>query len=70
MAYVGFLTSPMGQQAIADYTANGSQLFFPNALAEEPDFAQYVPQDFDDASASMQDVRFQHWVDQQVPGDF
>ena len=28
----GFLTSPMGQTAIDEYRANGSQLFFPNAL--------------------------------------
>jgi tungstate transport system substrate-binding protein len=70
MAYVGFLTSPAGQQAIADYTANGSQLFFPNALAEEPDFAQYVPEDYEGPSMSMQDLRFQHWVDQQVPEGF
>jgi tungstate transport system substrate-binding protein len=70
MAYVGFLTSPAGQQAIADYTANGSQLFFPNALAEEPDFGQYVPQDYEGPSMSMQDLRFQHWVDQQVPEGF
>jgi tungstate transport system substrate-binding protein len=70
MAYVGFLTSPAGQQAIADYTANGSQLFFPSALAEEPDFAQYVPQNYEGASMSMQDVRFRHWVDRQVPEGF
>ena len=68
MAYVGFLTSPRGQSAIEDYTANGSQLFFPNALLEEPDFAQYVPQGFE--GATTEDVRFRHWVDQQVPEEF
>ncbi len=68
MAYVSFLTSPRGQQAIADYTANGSQLFFPNALAPEPDFQQYVPMDWE--NTSMQSVRFQHWVDTMVPEDF
>ena len=46
MAYVGFLTSPQAQTMIGNYTANGSQLFFPNALAEEPDFGQYVPQGY------------------------
>jgi tungstate transport system substrate-binding protein len=69
MAYAGFLTSPAGQQAIADYTANGSQLFFPNALAEEPDFGQYVPQEYG-GSAAVSEARFQSWVDQQVPEDF
>jgi len=46
MAYVGFLTSPRGQTMIENYTANGSQLFYPNALAEDPDFAQYVPEGY------------------------
>jgi tungstate transport system substrate-binding protein len=44
MAYIGFLTSPRGQDLIADYTANGEQLFFPRALSEDPDFQQYVPE--------------------------
>jgi len=70
MAYVGFLTSPEGQSIIGDYTANGSQLFFPNALAEEPDFAQYVPQDYGGTSAAREKARFQHWVDQVVPDDY
>jgi len=70
MAYVGFLTGPRGQSAVENYTANGSQLFFPNALVEEPDFAQYVPQDYEGPSMSMRDVRFQHWVDRQVPEGF
>jgi tungstate transport system substrate-binding protein len=70
MAYVGFLTSPAGQSAIESYTANGSQLFFPNALAGEPDFAQYVPTEYEGPSMSMQDLRFRHWVDQQVPEGF
>ncbi len=46
MAYIGFFTSPEGQQLIGDYTANGQQLFFPEALAEDPDFQQYVPADW------------------------
>ncbi len=70
MAYVGFLTSPEGQKIIENYTANGSQLFFPNALAPEPDFAQYVPEDYDGSAQSREDLRFQHWVDTVVPEDF
>ncbi|ELZ25369.1 substrate-binding domain-containing protein [Natrinema limicola] len=42
MAYIGFFTSPEGQALIANYTANGQQLFFPEA--EDPDFQQYVPE--------------------------
>jgi len=73
MAYVGFLTSPATQSMIENYTANGSQLFFPNAVAEEPDFAQYVPQGYDaEAAASMSqaDLRFLHWVETQVPDSY
>ncbi|WP_353634357.1 substrate-binding domain-containing protein [Halobacterium sp. NMX12-1] len=44
MAYIGYVTSPQGQQVIEDYTANGEQLFFPRALSEDPDFQQYVPE--------------------------
>jgi tungstate transport system substrate-binding protein len=33
MAYIGFLTSSNGQSMIENYTANGSQLFFPNAIS-------------------------------------
>jgi tungstate transport system substrate-binding protein len=44
MAYIGYVTSPKGQQVIEDYTANGQQLFFPRALSEDPDFQQYVPE--------------------------
>jgi tungstate transport system substrate-binding protein len=46
MAYVGFLTGPQGQSLIEGYTRNGAQLFVPNALAPEPQFDQYVPQDY------------------------
>jgi len=70
MAYVGFLTSPQGQTAIEEYTANGSQLFFPNALSEEPQFGQYVPEDWDGSSEAMEVAQFQHWVDTVVPEDF
>jgi len=44
MAYIGYLTSPQAQEIISDYEANGEQLFFPRALAEDPDFQQYVPE--------------------------
>ena len=44
MAYIGFITSPQGQQLIEEYTVDGSQLFFPRALSEDPDFQQYVPE--------------------------
>ena len=73
IAYVGFLTSPQAQSMIQNYTANGSQLFFPNALAEEPDFAQYVPQGYGgggSASLSRGDSRFLNWVETLVPSDY
>jgi tungstate transport system substrate-binding protein len=70
MAYVGFLTSPGGQTAIEEYTANGQQLFFPNALADEPQFEQYVPQDFDGSTESMRRAQYRHWVDTIVPNDY
>ncbi|CAI49611.1 ABC-type transport system periplasmic substrate-binding protein (probable substrate tungstate) [Natronomonas pharaonis DSM 2160] len=44
MAYIGFLTSPEGQAVIEEYTVAGEQLFFPRAVAEEPNFQQYVPE--------------------------
>jgi tungstate transport system substrate-binding protein len=43
MAYIGYVTSPGGQQVIENYTANGQQLFFPEAVSEDPNFQQYVP---------------------------
>ena len=73
MAYVGFLTSPQGQSAIENYTANGSQLFIPNALAEEPDFQQYVPLEWGPQQArslSRQEQRHHYWVENLVPSDF
>jgi tungstate transport system substrate-binding protein len=33
-AFIQWLTSPEGQQTIADYKINGEQLFFPNAEGE------------------------------------
>jgi tungstate transport system substrate-binding protein len=44
MAYIGWITSPDAQDAIADYQMNGEQLFFPRAVSENPDFQQYVPE--------------------------
>ena len=83
MSYVGFLTGPQGQQAIENYTANGSQLFFPNALTEGPDFEQYVPLDYcsggsggsgggnsTSQSLSRREKRHRYWVENLVPNDF
>ncbi|PCR90634.1 substrate-binding domain-containing protein [Natrinema ejinorense] len=44
MAYIGFVTSPDGQAVIGEFTANDQQLFYPEALSEDPDFQQYVPE--------------------------
>ncbi|MFW6448521.1 MAG: substrate-binding domain-containing protein [Halobacteriota archaeon] len=46
MAYIGFLTGPEGQQRIEEFESNGEQLFFPEALAGDPRFEQYVPTDW------------------------
>ena len=43
MSYIGFLTSLEGRELIETYTVDGEQLFFPRAVAEEPNFQQYVP---------------------------
>ncbi|WP_121744624.1 substrate-binding domain-containing protein [Natronorubrum halophilum] len=43
MAYIGYLTSVEGQEIIENYTVEGEQLFFAKALAEDPNFQQYVP---------------------------
>jgi len=73
MAYVGFLTSPKGQSMIENYTADGQQLFFPNAITEEPDFGQYVPQGYSAEQAqslSRRDEEYLYWVQQEVPADY
>ena len=73
MAYVGYLTSPQAQSMIENYTANGSQLFFPNAIAGEPNFAQYVPQGYsadEAASLSRADKQYLYWVGQKVPANY
>ncbi|WP_049923803.1 substrate-binding domain-containing protein [Halopiger djelfimassiliensis] len=44
MAYIGFFTGPECQELIEEFTSNGEQLFFPKAVAEEPNFQQYVPE--------------------------
>ncbi|GAA0518103.1 tungstate transport system substrate-binding protein [Halorubrum aquaticum] len=44
MAYIGWITSPGTQEAISSYEMNGEQLFFPEAVSEDPDFQQYVPE--------------------------
>lgn len=43
MYYIGFLTGKRGQEIVAEYTVDGEPLFYPNALAEEPNFDQYSP---------------------------
>lgn len=73
MAYIGFLTSLQGQSMIENYTANGSQLFFPNAIAEEPNFGQYVPQGYsakEAQSLSKREKQYLYWVEQKVPADY
>ncbi len=44
MAYIGFLTSPAGQGIIEEYTVSDEQLFFPDALTDDPAFDQHVPE--------------------------
>jgi tungstate transport system substrate-binding protein len=44
MAYIGWITSPDAQAAIAGYRVNDEQLFFPEAVSEDPNFQQYVPE--------------------------
>ncbi|RBI60506.1 molybdenum transporter [halophilic archaeon] len=73
MAYIGFLTSPQGQSMIKNYTANGSQLFFPNAISKKPKFEQYVPQGYSTQQAqslSKQDKQFLYWVENKVPANY
>ncbi|ADD07501.1 ABC-type transport system periplasmic substrate-binding protein (probable substrate tungstate) (plasmid) [Natrialba magadii ATCC 43099] len=44
MAYIGYITSVEGQDIIESYTSAGEQLFFAEALSEDPEFQQYVPE--------------------------
>ena len=46
MSYIGFITSPAGQDVIGEYTVGDEQLFFPEAVAEDSNFQQYVPEDW------------------------
>lgn len=46
MAYIGFLTSQEGITIIEEYTVDDQQLFFPDAISEEPNFEQYVPKEW------------------------
>ncbi|MFR9721658.1 hypothetical protein ACL00X_20180, partial [Aeromonas diversa] len=43
---IGFLTSQEGQEVIENYELDGEQLFFAEALSEDPNFGQYVPADW------------------------
>ncbi|NKE35668.1 solute-binding protein [Natronococcus sp. JC468] len=53
MAYIGWITSPETQNAISEYQVNDEQLFFPEAVSEDPNFQQYVPEGWSsDASGS------------------
>ncbi|GAB7011989.1 ABC transporter substrate-binding protein [Halolamina salina] len=52
MAYIGWITSPGAQDAIANYEMNGEQLFYPRAISEDPDFQQYVPEGWSSDSSS------------------
>ena len=46
MAYVGFLTSRDGRAIIEDHAVEGEQLFFPEPISDDPNFRQYVPEDW------------------------
>ncbi|MFC6906687.1 substrate-binding domain-containing protein [Halalkalicoccus tibetensis] len=46
MGYIGFLTGQEGQDVIENYELDGEQLFFPEAISEDPNFGQYVPEDW------------------------
>ena len=46
MSYIGFITSREGHEIIEGYTVEGEQLFFPEAVSEDPNFQQYVPEDW------------------------
>ncbi len=46
MSYIGFITSRAGEEIIREYTVEGEQLFFPEAVSEDPNFEQYVPEEW------------------------
>lgn len=45
MLYVGFLTGSEGQERIAEFEIDGTQVFSPITLTGEPGFDQYVPRE-------------------------
>ena len=49
MAYIGYLTGLESRERIEEYAVEGEQLFFPEAVSEEPNFQQYVPEGWDGA---------------------
>ncbi|WP_440766214.1 substrate-binding domain-containing protein [Natronorubrum sp. DTA7] len=51
MAYIGYITSLEGQEIIEEYTVEDEQLFFPEAISEEPNFRQYVPAEWSGSDA-------------------
>ncbi len=51
MAYIGWITSPDVQEAIAKYRVDGEQLFFPEAVSDDPNFQQYVPEEWSNSSS-------------------
>ncbi|MEF8812823.1 MAG: substrate-binding domain-containing protein [Halovenus sp.] len=51
MAYIGWITSPGAEESIANYRVNGEQLFFPEAVTEDPNFQQYVPEGWSNDSS-------------------
>ncbi len=50
MAYIGYITSLEGQEIIEEYRSNDEQLFFAEALSEDPNFRQYVPEGWERSS--------------------
>ncbi|MDQ2049401.1 substrate-binding domain-containing protein [Natronolimnohabitans sp. A-GB9] len=50
MAYIGYVTSLEGQEIIEEYRSNDEQLFFPEALSEDSNFQQYVPEGWESDS--------------------
>ena len=43
MLYIGFITSPQGQQIIKNYKKEGENLFYPSAIKEKDNYNQYLP---------------------------
>ena len=47
MAYIGYVTGVEGQAIIDEYAVGGERLFVPAARSEEPNFGQYVPEEWE-----------------------